>query len=37
VYWETEHKGVGTGEFVRTEHGDNAHAWISYIVGIKNN
>ena len=35
VYWETEHKGKGTGEFVRTEHGDNAHAWIGYIVGIK--
>ena len=36
VYWETEHKGEGTGEYVRTEKGDNAHAWVAYIVGMKN-
>ena len=35
VYWETEHKGEGTGEYVRSEHGDNAYAWVAYIVGVK--
>lgn len=34
VYWEAEHKGVGTGEFLRTEKGDNAHAWIAYVIGM---
>ena len=34
VYWETEHKGEGTGEYMRSEHGDNAYAWVAYIVGI---
>ena len=33
TYWETEHKGRGTGEYVRTPHGDNAYAWVSYVVG----
>lgn len=33
VYWETEFKGAGTGEFVQTEQGDNAYAWIAYVVG----
>ena len=35
VYWETEHKGEGTGEYVRSEHGDNAYAWIAYVAGIR--
>ncbi len=34
VYWETEHQGEGTGEYVIAEHGDNAYAWISYVVGM---
>ncbi|MCM2322646.1 MAG: class I SAM-dependent methyltransferase [Oligoflexia bacterium] len=33
VYWETEHKGRGTGEYARTGHGDNAYAWIAYVAG----
>ena len=33
VYWETSHKGEGTGEYIRTESGDNAFAWVAYIVG----
>jgi hypothetical protein len=35
VYWETMHKGEGTGEYIRLENGDNAHAWIAYVVGMK--
>jgi hypothetical protein len=35
VFWETEHKGEGTGEYVQTEEGDNAYSWIAYVVGIK--
>jgi SAM-dependent methyltransferase len=35
VYWETEHKGRGTGEYVRMAKGTNDYSWISYIVGIK--
>ncbi len=35
VFWETEHKGEGTGEYVATEEGDNAFSWIAYIVGVK--
>lgn len=35
VYWETSHRGKGTGEYVRTIEGDNAYAWITYVVGIK--
>ena len=35
VYWETEHKGKGTGEYIQTEYGDNAYSWIAYVVGIK--
>lgn len=34
VYWETAHKGEGTGEFVPTEKADNAYAWIAYIVAV---
>lgn len=33
VYWEAEHEGEGTGEFLRTDQGDNAYAWIAYVVG----
>jgi SAM-dependent methyltransferase len=34
VYWETTHKGEGTGEFARAEEGDNAYSWIAYVVGV---
>lgn len=34
VYWETEHKGRGTGEYVRMTEGTNDYAWIAYIVGV---
>ncbi|MEO5970976.1 MAG: class I SAM-dependent methyltransferase [Bdellovibrionia bacterium] len=33
VYWETSHKGEGTGEYTRSESGDNAFSWITYVVG----
>jgi hypothetical protein len=35
VYWETEHDGKGTGEYVHMEKGDNSYSWIAYIVGIR--
>lgn len=35
VYWETSHRGRGTGEYVQTKQGDNAYAWITYVVGIR--
>ncbi len=36
VYWETTNRqGDGSGVFVKAERGDHAHAWIAYIVGIK--
>lgn len=35
TYWETEHKGRGTGEYVRMESGDNAYAWIAYVIGTR--
>lgn len=35
VYWETEHKGEGTGEYGITDTADNAFAWIAYIVGMR--
>jgi len=34
IYWETEHRGRGTGEYVPMEKGDNAFAWIAYVVAI---
>lgn len=36
VYWEPvgRHK-EGTGSFVRMESGDNAYAWIAFVVGIR--
>ena len=34
VYWETSHKGEGTGEFLPAEEGDNAFSWIAYVVGL---
>lgn len=33
VYWESTFRGKGTGEYLRTEKGDNAFAWIGYVVG----
>jgi hypothetical protein len=35
IYWETSHKGKGTGEYLPATTGDNAHAWITYIVANK--
>jgi SAM-dependent methyltransferase len=35
VYWETTHRGEGTGEYTLSERGDNAYAWIAHVVGIK--
>ncbi len=36
VYWEDPGPdGEGTDEYVRTEVGDNAHAWIAFVVGIR--
>ncbi|OFZ22923.1 MAG: hypothetical protein A2X94_14945 [Bdellovibrionales bacterium GWB1_55_8] len=35
VYWETEHRGRASGEYVRSETGDNAYSWVAYIVGAK--
>jgi hypothetical protein len=35
VYWETAHKGKGTGEYVKTDQGDNSFAWVAYVIGIK--
>ncbi len=35
VYWETAHKGKGTGEYVHMEQGDNSFSWVAYVIGIK--
>jgi hypothetical protein len=35
VFWETSHRGHGTGEYARTESGDNAYSWIAYVAGLK--
>ena len=36
VYWEGMGKnGEGSGEYLRTESGDNAFSWIAFVVGIK--
>lgn len=36
VYWEKEDKrGRGTGEYERAENGDNSHAWIAQVVGVR--
>jgi hypothetical protein len=35
IYWETEHEGEGTDEYVPTEKGDNSYAWVAYVLGIK--
>lgn len=36
VFWETSNKsGDGSGDYVPTETGDHAHAWIAYVVGVK--
>jgi hypothetical protein len=35
VFWEAcDRDGQGTGEFVPMQHGDHAHAWIAYVVGV---
>lgn len=35
VYWELgDEKGEGTGEFVRSETGDNSYSWIAQVVGV---
>lgn len=35
VYWETEHEGKATGEYLAMEKGDNAFAWVTYLVAQK--
>ncbi len=36
VYWEgTGKDGEGTGEYLKTESGDNSFSWIAFMVGIK--
>ncbi len=36
VLWETANrKGNGTGEYLPSETGDHAHAWVAYVVGVK--
>lgn len=35
VFWESEHEGEGTGEYVRSERGDNAYSWIAHVCGLK--
>ena len=36
VYWEAmDKKGNGTGEYVKVEEGDNAFAWIAFVVGSR--
>jgi hypothetical protein len=36
VYWEDPgYYGDGTGDYVAMESGDNAYAWIAFVVGIK--
>lgn len=34
VFWETSHRGRGTGEYAAAPKGDNAYAWIAYVVGV---
>ena len=33
LYWETTHRGRGTGEYARTTHAENAYSWIAYVAG----
>lgn len=36
VYWEgTDNRGEGTGEFLRSETGDNDYSYIAFVVGTK--
>lgn len=35
IYWETTHKGEGTGEYAPTAKGDNSYAWVAYIVATR--
>lgn len=34
VYWETTHRGEGTGEYALADGGDNSYAWVAYIAGL---
>lgn len=34
IYWETSHRGEGTGEYLPMEEGDNAYSWIAYVIGL---
>jgi hypothetical protein len=36
IYWETSNRhGNGTGEYMPAESGDNAYAWIAFVIGLK--
>ena len=35
VFWETSYRGEGTGEFVKTEKGDNDWTWLGYVAGVR--
>jgi hypothetical protein len=35
VYWESTHKGEGTGEYLPMTTGDNAYAWVAYVIANK--
>lgn len=35
VFWEAEHRGEGTGEYLETRTGDNAYSWIAYVVALR--
>jgi len=35
VYWETSHQGENTGEYARSESGDNSYSWVAYVVGLR--
>ncbi|MBS1958522.1 MAG: class I SAM-dependent methyltransferase [Bdellovibrionales bacterium] len=36
VYWESaDERGEGTGEFLRSDSGENDYSWIAFVVGTK--
>lgn len=35
VFWETSYRGEATGEFIRTEKGDNDWTWLCYVAAIR--
>lgn len=35
AFWEKSHRGEATGEFMRTEKGDNDWTWLSYVGAVK--